>query len=92
MSMFSSLRSDWRETDKVLVLIEVGIILATSFMGFQFMEYHSALEDEGCEYYYEVHVPGVDDASRGEFLNRSEYEERQSSGLPGFGSGSGNFS
>lgn len=90
MSVFSSLRSDWRDTDKILVLIELGIILATSFMGFQFMEYRSALESEGCEYYYEVHVPGVDDASRGEFLNSSEYESRKESDLPGFGSS--NFS
>lgn len=76
--VLDSLRSDWRETDKVLVIVELGIIVSALFMGFQFMEYHSALEDEGCRYYYENYVDGYEG---GEFLNRTEYKEFQSTGF-----------
>lgn len=77
--MIQRLREDWRETDKILVLVELGIIVATAFMGFQFMEYNSALENEGCRYYYEEHVPGWEDTG-GEFMNSTEYERQQKLG------------
>jgi len=80
--MINSLRRDWRETDKILVLIELGIILAVSFMGFQFMEYRSTMEEEGCRVYYENSVPGFEYGG-GEFLNSSEYEQRKSNQVPG---------
>ena len=80
----SSLQSDWRETDKILVLVELGIIVGAFFMGFQFMEYRNAMEDEGCRYYYEGYVPGFEYSEGGEFLNSSEYEKVKAKDLPGF--------
>lgn len=80
--MINSLRRDWRETDKILVLVELGIVVAASFMGFQFMEYKATMEEEGCRVYYENFVPGFEYGG-GEFLNSSEYEERKSNDVPG---------
>lgn len=77
------LKSDWKETDKVLVAVELGIVLAAGFMGFQFMQYHDALTEEGCRYYYSNHVEDFEFFEGGEFLNRTEYLERRRSGVSG---------
>lgn len=70
-------REEWQDADKVYVVVTAGFILAAGFMGFQFMEYRNALEDEGCRYYYETHVDGVEDTSNGTFMNSTEYQRVQ---------------
>jgi len=75
--MIQRLKEDWKNTDKILVLVEVLIILSTVFMGFQFLEYRNALVNEGCRYYYSEHVPGWSDTG-GSFMNRTEYKKAKS--------------
>lgn len=70
-------REEWQNADKVYVLVTLGFIAAALFMGFQIMEQRSDLNQKGCRYYYERHVPGFNMSPNGEFMNSTEYRQAQ---------------
>lgn len=69
-------KQDFQEADKVRLVIDAALILAVLFMAFQFTEYRTAMEEEGCRYYYESYVPGFE-YDGGQFVNSSEYQEAE---------------